>query len=224
MTDFLPPPPFPPPPPPPEEPHRRSWAFRVWRAIGLGLLTGLIALIALAYWVSSAVGPPPTAADVCREVPAPILESPVGLVLLAEVCTNIDVRLDIALGGVDGFEGEFRKPEPPSDPATPRPDYLVWDSDGCSAPVLGSGPFDFTLACNRHDFGWRNLKEYDTEASPVWMVDNKDRVDAGFLYDMRIRCAVVSGIFRIGCDTTARIYYTAVRLNPSGVDGLAGGA
>jgi hypothetical protein len=53
-------------------------------------------------------------------------------------------------------------------------------------------------------------------------VDNKDRVDAGFLYDMRTRCAAVPVIFRIGCDTTARIYYTAVRLNPSGVQGLPG--
>ena len=192
------------------------------RAIGLGTLTGIAAVIVLAYWVSGSVGPAPAAADVCKEVPGPVLEEPIGLVKLREVCTGIDFRLDIALGGVDGFEGEFRKPEPPSDPATPRPDYLVWESDGCSAPVLGRGPFDFALACNRHDFGWRNLKEYDDDDAPVWQVDNKDRVDAGFLHDMRTRCAAVPVIFRIGCDTTARIYYTAVRLNPSGVQGLPG--
>ena len=46
--------------------------------------------------------------------------------------------------------------------------------------------------------------------------------DAGFLWDMRTRCAAFDGITRLGCDTTARVYYTAVRLNPSGVSGLPG--
>jgi hypothetical protein len=114
-------------------------------------------------------------------------------------------------------------PRPPGDPATARPAYLVWDTDGCSAPVLGAGPFDFTLACTRHDFGWRNLKAYDEPgAVPIWHVGNKDRVDAGFLYDMRVRCAALPRLEQIGCDLTARVYYTAVRLNPSGVAGLPG--
>ena len=88
--------------------------------------------------------------------------------------------------------------------------------------MLGRGPFDFSIACGRHDFGWRNLKEYHDDQAPMWHVANKDRVDAGFLYDMRSRCSAMSALNRIACDTTARIYYTAVRLNPSGVSGLPG--
>jgi hypothetical protein len=197
----------------------------VLRAVGLGLLSGLTIAFAVVFWVSSHVGPAPERAEVCREVPIPVLgEERADLgVALRTVCHGIDVHLDLPLGGLAGFEGAFVKPLPPSDPSEPRPPYLVWESDGCSAPVLGSGPFDFTLACERHDFGWRNLKHVHNGDSPVWHVGNKDRVDAGFLYDMRVRCAAVSAVWRIGCDTTARVYYTAVRLNPSGVAGLPGG-
>ena len=214
------------PAPPPSHPDTaagdRTWYRRVIRTVGLGMLSGLAVALAVVFWVSSDVGPPPTAANVCREVPVPVLgEQRLG-VELRTVCGDIDLHLDLPLGGTDGFEGAFTKPLPPSDPSEPRPDYLVWDSDGCSAPVLGSGPFDFTLACSRHDFGWRNLKAVHDTSSPIWHVDNKDRVDAGFLYDMRARCGAVPAIWRIGCDTTARVYYTAVRLNPSGVAGLPG--
>ena len=181
-------------------------------------------MILLAFWVTGSLGPNPPAADVCAEVPVPVLGEPIADVTLETVCIDIDVRLDEPISGTDGFEGDFRYSAPPSDPAQPRPDYLVWESDGCSAPVLGRGPFDFTLACNRHDFGWRNLKNIDRVDVPTWQVENKDRVDAGFLYDMRVRCAAVPAIVRIGCDTTARIYYTAVRLNPSGVRGIPGGS
>lgn len=200
----------------------RSWAYRVIRVVLIGVGTGLVAAILLAYWLTEGIGPNPPAADVCEEVPAPILGAPVADVTLGTVCSEIDHRLDEPLSGTDGFEGDFRYANPPSDPAHPRPLYLVWDSDGCSAPVLGRGPFDFTLACNRHDFGWRNLKNIDREDAPIWQVENKDRVDAGFLHDMRQRCAAIPAIFRIGCDTTARVYYTAVRLNPSGVRGIPG--
>lgn len=200
-----------------------SWPYRVVRAILLGLVTGIAAMILLAYWLSGSVGPAPAAADVCSEVAASVLDGPVADVTLGTVCVDIDIRLDEPISGTDGFEGDFRYSDPPSDPALPRPGYLVWESDGCSAPVLGRGPFDFTLACNRHDFGWRNLKNIDRADVPTWQVENKDRVDAGFLYDMRLRCAVVPAIVRIGCDTTARVYYTAVRLNPSGVAGIPEG-
>ena len=88
--------------------------------------------------------------------------------------------------------------------------------------MIGAGPFNFTLACSRHDFGWRNLKAVHSDDSPIWHVGNKDRVDAGFLYDMRLQCQGMSPVWRIGCDTTARLYYTAIRLNPSGVQGLPG--
>jgi len=211
-------------PPPAHESPRRPWYRRVLRAVGLGLLTGLAVAFAVVFWVSSNVGPAPEHANVCREVPIPVLaqeRADLG-VELQTVCGDIDLHLELPLGGTNGFEGAFVKPLPPSNPSEPRPAYLVWDSDGCSAPVLGSGPFDFTLACSRHDFGWRNLKNVHEPDSPVWHVTNKDRVDAGFLYDMRVRCAAMPAFWRIGCDTTARVYYTAVRLNPSGVEGLPG--
>ena len=78
------------------------------------------------------------------------------------------------------------------------------------------------MPCGRHDFAWRNMQALDAPAAPVWHIDNKDRADAGFLFDMRTRCAAVSAVWRIGCDTTARIYYTAVRLNPAGARDVAG--
>ena len=225
MNDLTPPAPPPPPPPPPpeksktERPERRQ----VLRAVLWGLLTGLVAaIVLLVMLVSGAVGPAPEKAEVCREVPDDALDDPVAGVQLSVVCDDIDGNLNLALGGIDGFEGVFKAPDPPSGPEIQRPDHLVWETDGCSAPVLGSGPFDFTLACTRHDFGWRNLKAFHGDSIPMWQIDNKDRVDAGFLYDMRVSCSSLPSLVRVGCDTTARVYYTAVRLNPSGVTGLPG--
>jgi len=221
MTDLQTPPPLPP-REPEEQASAPSWP-QVVGAVLAGLVTGfVIAVAGLVLWVSGAVGPAPEEAEVCREVSDEALDLRASGVMIGVVCEAIDTNLNLTLGGVDGFEGVFRAPDPPSDPQTRHPEYLVWVSDGCSAPVLGAGPFDFTLACNRHDFGWRNLKEFDDDSVPMWQIDNKDRVDAGFLYDMRSRCSALPALMRLGCDTTARIYYTAVRLNPSGVSGLPG--
>lgn len=206
-----------------EAPEQKRPLFRrIVRAVFLGVLTGLALVVGLVFYVSGRADPVVEAADVCRDVPGRSLNESTAGVPLFTVCQDIDVNLELPLGGVAGFEGVLKAPEPPSDPTTQRPAYLVWASDGCSAPVLGAGPFDFTLSCNRHDFGWRNLRTIDGAAVPVWHVSNKDRVDAGFLHDMRDHCAPLSTLWRIGCDTTARVYYTAVRLNPAGVDGLPG--
>ena len=227
MTAPPPPPPLPPPPPPaaalppvPAGRGPRRRVVRILRAAGLGALTGLAAAVALAYAFTGSIGPPPPAPRVCHAIGANVLAAPYAEVSIGVVCTDIDTDLGLPLGGADGFEAVLKAPAPPAGPATVHPDYLVWESDGCSAPVIGSGPFDFSLACYRHDFGWRNLKAINDDKVPVWTVDNKDRVDAGFLWDMRTRCASLSPVVRIGCDTTARVYYTAVRLNPSGVQGL----
>ncbi len=39
--------------------------------------------------------------------------------------------------------------------------HLDWTTDGCSAPVVGGQgrSFNFTQACVRHDFGYRNTKK-----------------------------------------------------------------
>jgi len=224
-----PPPPSPPPPPPPPDgvrplPRRRSLPGRIVRTVVIGLISGLVGGIGLVYAYTGSISTdPPPPADICSGLDRNALGllGPRGVVI-GQYCTDIDRHLNLSLGGSDGFEGAFVQPRAPSDPASPRPVYLVWESDGCSAPVLGSGPFDFSLACNRHDFGWRNLRGIDAGDTPVWHAANKDRVDAGFLVDMRTRCAGLSGLSRLGCDTTARVYYTAVRLNSAGVRDLAG--
>ena len=223
MTVTLPPPPPDelPPPPPEERPRRRWW--RVLRAALLGTATGLVAAVALSFALTAQIGAPPAPADVCHGLPSGLLvQAYRGEATVGVACGDVDIDLSLPLGGPDGFEAIVKAPDPPAEPTTPHPGYLVWESDGCSAPVLGRGPFDFTLACSRHDFGWRNLKALDGSGAPVWHIGNKDRVDAGFLWDMRTRCAAFSGVSRLGCDTTARVYYTAVRLNPSGVSGLPG--
>ncbi|NQV05828.1 hypothetical protein HQ535_04700, partial [bacterium] len=166
------PPPAPVPPPPPPPPpgmsggadptlsYRLSWPLRVARSVVLGVLSGLALILIAAFVITGGLGPPPGESNVCREVPGSELDERVaGSIERGEVCGEIDSTLDAPLGGPDGFEGVLMAPAPPSDPSTLRPAYLVWETDGCSAPVLGAGPFDFTLACTRHDFGWRNLKQ-----------------------------------------------------------------
>lgn len=191
--------------------------------IGLWIVTGALGGLFLGGLAVTAItghtlGEPPRPADVCAGVTGELGAIPPAGVDAEAWCAEIDRHLDLPIAGADGFEAAVVQPDPPSDPSEPRPDFLRWDTDGCSAPVVGGGPFSFELACLRHDFGWRNLKELHRDGIQVWHVPNKDRVDAGFLYDMRVRCAGVTPVFRIGCETTARIYYSAVRLNPSGVD------
>lgn len=193
--------------------------LRILLAIAVGGLVGLFAGAVTATIITGhALGEPPQPTEVCADVPGTGVPLPPTGVTAERWCGDVDHHLDIPIAGADGFEAAVAEPDPPSDPANPRPPYLRWDTNGCSAPVIGGGPFDFELACFRHDFGWRNLKELDRDGIEVWHMGNKDRVDAGFLYDMRVRCAGVSPVFRIGCEATARIYYSAVRLNPSGVD------
>jgi hypothetical protein len=198
-------------------PSRRR--IRIAIGVLLGGLAGLVAgSFAVTLMTGWSLGAPPEPAAVCARIVEGEMVVPPAGVAADEWCGEIDFHLDIPIAGPDGFEAAVAQPDPPSDPTDPRPDFLRWDTNGCSAPGIGGGPFTFDLACYRHDFGWRNLKQLDREGVEVWHVPNKDRVDAGFLYDMRVRCASVSPVFRIGCEATARIYYSAVRLNPSGVD------
>ena len=80
-------------------------------------------------------------------------------------------------------------------------------NDGCSAPVVGSTglSFDFTEACMRHDFGYRNYKE-------LGLFDEmKDDVDRQFLEDMKDHCATRSVFLRWRCYDWAYTFYAAVR-------------
>ncbi|MCR3718536.1 MULTISPECIES: phospholipase [Prauserella salsuginis group] len=83
----------------------------------------------------------------------------------------------------------------------PYPDQLDWSSDACSwSPDRPLG-YDFTPACHRHDFGYRNYKRQGrfTEAARL-------RIDDNFYTDMRHQCGSASA-----CNAAAWTYYQAVR-------------
>ncbi|MBK1788603.1 phospholipase [Prauserella cavernicola] len=83
----------------------------------------------------------------------------------------------------------------------PHSDVLDWSSDACSwSPDKPLG-YDFTAACHRHDFGYRNYKSQSrfTEA-------NRKAIDDNFHADMKTICAG-----RWQCDGAAWTYYQAVR-------------
>jgi len=87
-----------------------------------------------------------------------------------------------------------------------RDPRLDWSTDYCSAPLVGSSgaSFDFTQACLRHDFGYRN---YDR----LGLFDRrKDAVDDRFLADMRDHCAGRPEADRDRCFAWARLFYEAV--------------
>lgn len=95
-----------------------------------------------------------------------------------------------------------------SDRHDPR---LDWSSDGCSAPVVGGTgrSFDFTDACTRHDFAYRNLSRIDDGRR--WSASVRARVDAVFRRDMNDACARRRIGERTSCRTWAAIFHRAVR-------------
>jgi hypothetical protein len=96
--------------------------------------------------------------------------------------------------------------------AAGEPASADWRADGCSTPLpVGLGDtgrsFDFTDACNRHDFAYRNYKLLG-----VFTADIRARVDRRFLADMRADCARRPWTQRYACRVWAQTYYRAVRL------------
>ncbi|GGK09619.1 hypothetical protein GCM10010123_44390 [Pilimelia anulata] len=85
--------------------------------------------------------------------------------------------------------------------ADPRLDYT---SDGCS--VVGGGPFDFTAACWRHDFGHENYPLAGKRGGALRL-----RVDRQFHADLRTLCGRQPAFLQYACDLLARAYYVAVR-------------
>lgn len=88
---------------------------------------------------------------------------------------------------------------------------LDWRSDKCSAPLLGSAgkTYDFSDACRRHDFAYRNLGRL--EGGTRWNAALRRRVDERFMRDMNDGCAARPKVQRSACRAWARLYYTAVR-------------
>jgi hypothetical protein len=89
---------------------------------------------------------------------------------------------------------------------------LDWRTDLCSAPVIESSgrSFDFSRACRRHDFAYRNLSRMD--GGGTWTSDLRARVDAVFRTDMRADCLPRRGTLRVRCMLWAETYYRAVRI------------
>ncbi len=83
---------------------------------------------------------------------------------------------------------------------------LDYSTDYCSAPLVGSSgaSFDFSDACLRHDFGYRNYDRLGIFAG------RKEAVDDRFLADMRDHCAARPPADRDRCFAWARVFYEAV--------------
>jgi hypothetical protein len=83
----------------------------------------------------------------------------------------------------------------------PYAGQLDWSSDACSwSPDQPLG-YNFTPACHRHDFGYRNYKKQSRFSEA-----NRKRIDDNFKSDMYRIC---DGSWV--CNRAADAYYTAVR-------------
>lgn len=86
---------------------------------------------------------------------------------------------------------------------------LDWSTDYCSAPFVGNTgrSFNFRLPCQRHDFGYRNLKIIG-----AFTEENRKRVDDRFLVDMKATCTPRGVTQRYNCLLWADTFYAAVRV------------
>jgi hypothetical protein len=90
--------------------------------------------------------------------------------------------------------------------------HLDWTTDGCSAPVVGGEgrSFNFTQACVRHDFGYRNAKRlgHFTEST-------RAEIDKQFLRDLESSCSRQVRTRKVRCTLWAETFYVAVRATGS---------
>lgn len=89
-----------------------------------------------------------------------------------------------------------------------------WDSDDCSAPIVGSTglSYDFTHPCHRHDFGYRNYKRLEAEtAVDTWNEVSKLSTDDQLLADAREHCSGRPWYLKNQCLAWAQVFYLAVR-------------
>lgn len=80
-----------------------------------------------------------------------------------------------------------------------------WSTDYCSSSPDNPLGFNFTLACARHDFGYRNYKAVGQFPA------NKPRVDSSFYADLKRVCARYNTFVQPACYSLAWTYYQAVR-------------
>ena len=85
---------------------------------------------------------------------------------------------------------------------------LDWTTDGCSAPVIGNEgrSFNFTQACTRHDFGYRNTKRLGQFTEAV-----RTKIDEQFHRDLETSCISQVRTRKIRCLMWAETLYVAVR-------------
>ena len=88
---------------------------------------------------------------------------------------------------------------------------LDWSSDGCSAPVVHSTgrSFDFTNACRRHDFGYRNMSQLKN--GRLWSEAMRLRIDKQFRKDTRASCVSKVRLTRTQCLAWAEMFFHTVR-------------
>ena len=108
--------------------------------------------------------------------------------------------------------------------ATPMSEFIAavgsdswfdWRTDFCSAPLVGNTgrSFNFTNACRRHDFGYRNLQLLDRRYGVGhWNSVNRRRADRQFLLDMKRHCRSRPWYDEPTCLAWAETFYTVVRI------------
>jgi hypothetical protein len=86
--------------------------------------------------------------------------------------------------------------------------FLDWTTDGCSAPVVGNEgrSFNFTHACVRHDFGYRNTKKLGQFNEIV-----RTKLDEQFRRDLESSCAPQVRTRKIRCLMWVETFFVAVR-------------
>jgi hypothetical protein len=166
---------------------------------------GLVALLALALGALATVDAPPAPAQavvrsICAAVGGECGEPAAGR---AGPTSPAASELEIVDRYIEADLGDFLAYRASSD----RDRRLDWSTDECSAPIVGStgASFDFTDACLRHDFGYRNYRRLGL------FEERKPLVDDRFLSDMRAHCATRAADELDRCDAWARTFYLAVR-------------
>jgi len=94
--------------------------------------------------------------------------------------------------------------------------WFEWNSDGCSAPLVGNTgrSFNFTEPCRRHDFAYRNMRLLERRygTGKYWTHDVRKRIDQQFLSDMKNHCHGRRFFDRPTCYSWAYTFYSAVRV------------
>lgn len=84
---------------------------------------------------------------------------------------------------------------------------LINPSGSCSVPGEGH-PFDFTVACKAHDFGYDLLRYAERRGTPL-PPTARERIDSDLSRDLHVQCA---GSMKT-CDATVAVFSAAVGFN-----------